>query len=221
MFRSLSVRPPRALLLRALPFRTLPLRARLAAVPPALIGRVLGIVTACVVAALIAWPIWLQLTGNFHAVVPGEVYRSAQPAPAELRRWTAEYGIRSVLNLRGGDEDADWYRAEAKTADELGLVLADFPLSARRNPGPERIAELVALMRRLPKPVLIHCKAGADRTGLAAALYLAAIADTGAEAAEGQLSFAYGHVGVPVLSQAWAMNEAWEESEPRLDDLRG
>jgi protein tyrosine/serine phosphatase len=172
-------------------------------------------------AALIAWPIWLQLSGNFHAVVHGEVYRAAQPDPDDLRRWAEDHGIRSVLNLRGTDESSEWYRQEASVASDLGLKLADFPMSARRNPGLERMDELVALMRSLPKPLLIHCMSGADRTGLASALYLAAIADAGETAAEGQLSFAYGHVGIPGVSAAWAMDEAWEEREASLDHPEG
>ena len=167
-------------------------------------------------AATVAWPLWLHGTGNFHAVLPGELYRAAQPAPADLARWTGEYGIRSVLNLRGAHDDTGWYRDESAAARALGLVLADFPLSARENPGPDRIAELVALMRRLPKPLLIHCQGGADRTGLATALYMGAIAHAGEATAEHQLSFAFGHVGVPLLSSASAMDEAWEASEATL-----
>lgn len=171
---------------------------------------------ASVLLALVAWPFWLQVTGNFHAVVPGEVYRSAQPDAAELREWAGRYGLRSVLNLRGAHADADWYRTESGAAAELGLLLVDFPLSADENPGPERTADLVALLRRLPKPLLIHCQAGADRTGLAAALYLGAVAGAGEAVAEGQMSFAFGHVGVPILSAAWAMNETWEDAERGL-----
>lgn len=169
-----------------------------------------------ILAAVVAWPLRLYLTGNFHAIIPGEAYRAAQPTPAELRRWTEQYGIRSVLNLRGSHDDIDWYRQEVAAANELGLVHADFSLSAQKNPGVERMADLVALMRSLPKPILIHCLSGADRTGLAAALYLGAIAGAGEAAAENQLSLAYGHFSVPVLSSAWAMDEAWEENEPVL-----
>lgn len=167
--------------------------------------------------AIGAWPLWLHLTGNFHAVVPGEVYRAAQPEGEDLRRWAAEHGLRSVLNLRGTHDDSDWYREESATAHELGLVLADFPLSARQNPGTETMAQLVDLMRRLPKPLLIHCQGGADRTGLAAALYLASIAGVGEDVAGKQISFAFGHVGVPRLSSAWAMDEAWKTAKDTMD----
>jgi len=179
-------------------------------------GRLAAAALGIVLLAIAAWPLWLHLTGNFHVVVPGEIYRSAQPDAAEIHDWAGRYGLRSILNLRGAHADTAWYQEESAAAAQLGIALADFPMSARQNPGPERMAELVDLLRSLPKPLLIHCQGGADRTGLAAALYLGAVADAGEASAERQLSFAYGHVGVPLLSSAWAMDEAWEEAEPTL-----
>ena len=157
------------------------------------------------------WAAWLQHSGNLHAVVAGQVYRSAQPSEAQLTAWTAAHGIRSVLNLRGAS-DADWYRMERATAERLNLAHADFPMRDSKVLSPDRAAALISLLDSLPKPVLIHCKAGSDRTGLAAALYLA---DTGhSEAqAEAQISFRYGHVSLP-FSAAWAMDESWEAMEP-------
>lgn len=57
---------------------------------------------------------------------------------------------------------------------------------------------------------------GADRTGLTAAIYLAAIAGAGEHEAEKQLSIRYGHIGIPFVSRAYAMDETWEELEPWL-----
>jgi len=159
------------------------------------------------------WAGWLQLGGNYHAVVPGELYRSAQPDPADLARWRHAGGLRSVINLRGPSK-ARWYREEVAAAERLGLAHADFPMKDNERLSPERAARLIALIEGMPKPVLIHCKAGADRTGLASALYLAA---RGADErrAEAQLSFRFGHVALPV-SAAWAMDESWEAMEPAL-----
>ena len=78
------------------------------------------------------------------------------------------------------------------------------------------IVRLVALMRDAPKPLLIHCRAGADRSGLAASLYLAAIDGAGEERAEAQLSFRFGHIGIPWLSETYAMDETWEALETWL-----
>jgi hypothetical protein len=49
------------------------------------------------------------------------------------------------------------------------------------------------VLDRLPKPVLIHCHGGADRSGLAAAVYLLLYTDTPIDEARRQLSWRYGH----------------------------
>lgn len=156
------------------------------------------------------WASWLQQSGNLHEVLEGKVYRSAQPSAAQLVEWTTAYGFRSVLNLRG-PSDADWYRAEQKTAARLTLTHADFAMRDSEILTLDRAAALMALMEALPKPVLIHCKAGADRTGLASALFLAG-AGQGEALAEAQISFRYGHVSLPV-SAAWPMDQSWEAME--------
>lgn len=153
----------------------------------------------------------LQHQHNFHPIIAGEAYRSAQPDADDLARWKAEEGIRSVVNLRGANPDADWYREEIAAARTLGLSHADFAMSASQDLSQTKAEALVALLDRMPKPVLIHCRSGADRTGLAAALYLA-MRGQGEAQAERQISFRYGHVSLP-FTAAWAMDRSWETLE--------
>ena len=54
------------------------------------------------------------------------------------------------------------------------------------------MTELVEFLRDAPKPLLIHCRAGSDRTGLACAIYVAARGGSYHDAQE-QLSLYYGH----------------------------
>ncbi len=44
---------------------------------------------------------YLQLSGNFHEVIAGEFYRSAQPTGAEIEGYAHRYGIKTIVNLRG------------------------------------------------------------------------------------------------------------------------
>ena len=94
------------------------------------------------------WAAWLQQGGNLHAVLPGEVYRSAQPSEAQLTAWTATHGFRSVLNLRGASE-ADWYRIERATADRLNLQYADFVIRKAEIAAPDQAVDLIALLESL------------------------------------------------------------------------
>lgn len=156
---------------------------------------------------------WRQWTGNFATVVAGEVYRSNQPTPDRLAAYEADHGIRTVLNLRGASPGAEWYEAERKAAADLGLTLIDLPLSAGHELTSDQAETLLATLRDAPKPLLIHCRSGSDRTGLAAVVYQAMVAGIDEETAERQLSIRYGHFSVPALSAAWPMDESWERME--------
>lgn len=157
----------------------------------------------------------LQLMGNFHRVVDGELYRSAQVTSDDLHDYVREHGIRSVINLRGANVGAEWYDNEVRTAKQLGLHHYDFRMSSSRQLKKDEALQLIAIMRDAPKPLLIHCRAGADRTGLASALYMAAIAKGTEWQAEKQLWLTYGHVPL-WFTGAYAMNDTFESLEPYL-----
>lgn len=161
--------------------RRLPRAARCAAI--ALLLALAGIAGTC---GLVRWQ------GNFHTVEPGLVYRSAQLSGDELLEKAREHGIRSVLNLRGENRDQTWYREELAAARLAKLQHLDYGLSATRVLTQRQMDELLEILRLAPKPVLIHCQAGADRTGLAAALYRLSQGRSRAEA-EQELSLRYGH----------------------------
>lgn len=133
---------------------------------------------------------------NVHVVAQGELIRSAQLSGAPLRDTLARFGVRSVLNLRGPRPGQDWYEEETRTVASQGLVHEDFELSATRELPVARAAELVDVMRRLPKPLLVHCQAGADRSGLASALYRYAVLGQSPADAAGELSLWFGHIPV-------------------------
>lgn len=150
----------------------------------------------------------LQYQGNLHAVSEGVLYRSAQLSKNETRWAVREYAIKSVLNLRGANAGSPWYDEEIQAARELGLAHFDYPLSAKRFVTSQQIEEVLDIVRKAPKPLLIHCKSGADRAGLVAALYR--FAETGASAAEAdqELSLVYGHF--PYLtSRSGAMDDSF------------
>lgn len=110
--------------------------------------------------------------GNIRTVEPGRAYRSAQLPPARLSQLIREHGIRTVISLKGGTPKQRWFQRESDACTQGGATLHPIPMSASKLPPPEQVRELVTLFDAAQYPILFHCKAGSDRTGLAATLYL-------------------------------------------------
>ena len=150
-----------------------------------------------------------QLTGNFHEVIPGELYRSAQPSGKDIAAYAKAYGIKTIINLRDEKREG-WYEAESLAAKNNGIRLVDYPLSSSEKVSVEDSETLAAVLRNAEKPVLIHCEHGANRTGLASAIYVAVVAGKSEAAAEFQLSPYYGHVPIPGIGR-YEMYQSWDE----------
>jgi Tyrosine phosphatase family len=96
---------------------------------------------------------------RFDRVADG-VYRSSQPTAAQFRELTRRYGIRSVIKLNHGYEPVP-----------PGVFLIYRPLDPFYEPSPAELRALLDEIDGAPKPLLIHCTHGEDRTGLIVALY--------------------------------------------------
>lgn len=159
------------------------------------VGRACG---AVVLVAVAAEAVRVLARTNRHTVVPGRVYRCAQPSAADLRELADRHGIRTVVNLRGPAPDptapeSRWYLAEATANHDLNVSQEDVTFSANRLPPPAELRRLIDVLDRTEYPVLIHCKRGADRTGLASAVVLLLQTDATLSEARRQLWPRYGH----------------------------
>lgn len=134
---------------------------------------------------------------NLRVIVPGEAYRAGLMSTNALARCVERYGIKSILNLRGEGKSWEWYGREVETSKRLNVAHYDFGISARQELTDSELAKLVQILREAPKPILIHCDGGADRSALASAIYLCAIAGKTPEEAERELSPWNGHL--PIL----------------------
>jgi protein tyrosine phosphatase (PTP) superfamily phosphohydrolase (DUF442 family) len=95
--------------------------------------------------------------------VEADLYRSAQPDGAGFRELAA-LGVKTVLDLKGGDGDGD-------SAREVSLKLLHVPMTAfgLRN---DRVLEALRILSDPSnRPLVVHCQQGADRTGALMALY--------------------------------------------------
>lgn len=130
---------------------------------------------------------------NWGVVEAGRLYRSNHPLPWQLRDAARRFGLRTVINLRGHREACGSDLLGRTAARELGLDHIDAPFESRGAPHKDRILRLAEIYRGMAEPALIHCKSGADRTGLAAGLWLL-LQGRPPEAALAQLGLRYGHV---------------------------
>jgi len=130
---------------------------------------------------------------NWGVVESGRLYRSNHPLPWQLRDAQRRLGLRTVINLRGERADCGSDRLGRAAAAELGLHHVDAPFESRGAPHKDRILRLAEIFRSAPEPVLIHCKSGADRTGLAAGLWLL-LQGRPVEQAMAQLTLRHGHI---------------------------
>ena len=139
-------------------------------------------------------PYYLLLGTNLHTVEPGRVYRCAQLDAATLAKVVGNYGIRTVVNLRGVCDPWPWYWQEARTTHELGINQEDVGLSAGRMPSVNEMHRLVEIIDRAEPPLLLHCRRGADRTGLASAIVRLLLSDDDLATARKQLGPRYAHI---------------------------
>jgi protein tyrosine/serine phosphatase len=155
---------------------------------------------------------------NFHAVVPGQVYRSAQPSPRSLEKKVRTYGIRTLVNLRGWCGSDKWYVEECRTAKRLRLAMEDIGLWAGQPPSVEELHHLVRVLDQAEYPILLHCNSGGDRAGFASVVFLLLHTDTTLACARRQLGFRYGHnpyAGAACLERFFDQYARWLDKQGR------
>lgn len=128
---------------------------------------------------------------NFEQIAPG-AYRANQPDTHRLQKWKA-MGIETVLTLRGGISAAP-VLLEREACAKLGMRLYQIGLASRFAPPRDGLLELIALFDTIERPFVMHCKSGADRAGLASAIYLITEEGQSVEQARRMLSLRYAHV---------------------------
>lgn len=135
-----------------------------------------------------------KLWDNFHSVESGVFYRSGQVKPSHLAKYIKKHGIRSVINLRGENKECDWWKAEKMVAMNHGVKFYNLRFCAKVMESKKDIARLLYVFKEAPRPILVHCLSGADRTGEAAALWVLEQQHKDKKSALKQLSLRYGYL---------------------------
>jgi protein tyrosine/serine phosphatase len=132
------------------------------------------VVTALVV---LVWKEVLEdrlIPKRWGVVEEGSIYRSGQLHPALVQSTLEDYEIDVIVNMNKWRLDKPAQAAEEVAADALGLEKARYPMGGDGTGDPEMYVQAVEHVYRAVGQgdrVLVHCTAGAQRTGGVIALY--------------------------------------------------
>jgi hypothetical protein len=111
---------------------------------------------------------------NFCVVTPGVLWRAEAPTRSDAQ-WLVDHGIGTVVSLqldvRHSFEAVHPARGSARSV--VYFRIGDFSaiqVVTHRHLD-EHVAKVLGIIEQAPKPVLVSCRAGVDRTGIIAAAY--------------------------------------------------
>lgn len=94
--------------------------------------------------------------------VNDSIYRSEQPGLDAIKYFDS-LGIKSILNLRAGHSDSNVLSTGNLNYYNVQMRTGRFTDS--------EIIQALRIVKDAPKPLLVHCKHGSDRTGVVIAMY--------------------------------------------------
>lgn len=156
----------------------------------------------------------LSLCGcKFFEVDAGRFYRGPQPTASELETAITQYGLKTVINLRGEHSGRGWYDDEKAVTERLGINFISIGMSATRLPHRGDLIKLLDAFQNAPRPLFVHCRAGVDRTGEASALYqMLYMGKTRDEALE-MLTPQFGHFEALMPAKRYFVRDVWQGEE--------
>jgi protein tyrosine/serine phosphatase len=109
-----------------------------------------------------AVPMKLESVGNLNKI-NDNLYRSAQPTEEGMQN-LKKMGIKTIINLRAFHSNKDELRGTALLNKELSIKTWHIE-------DEDVVSVLKIIKKKENGPFLIHCRHGADRTGLMSAMY--------------------------------------------------
>lgn len=135
---------------------------------------------ALIIVAVVALTVWAWVDNaapnlfpkNFGEVTTGEVYRSGRLTPEAMRKVVEDKGVRTIVDLGAWNPGSGGDQRERLTAESLGASYVRLPLFGDGRGDPNQyVRALRVITDPGAQPVLVHCAAGSERTGVAIALY--------------------------------------------------
>jgi undecaprenyl-diphosphatase len=142
-----------------------------------------------------SYQFYMYKTNNFHVVTNNILYRSGQIRGDHFSYYEKKYHYKSILNLRGKRnlKHSKWYKDELEFCQKNNIKHLDYKISSTKFIHKKEIDKILNLMSELPKPILVHCFGGSDRSGLICACWKYKRENKYPKIAHKQLSIRYLH----------------------------
>jgi len=133
---------------------------------------------------------------NFGVVDDAEVYRSGALTPPMLREVLANRHIKTVIDFGAFEPASPEDQCEQEITDGVGATRFVMRLNGDGRGNPNAYVQALRFMTDpVRKPILVHCAAGAQRTGAAILLYR-------------------------VIVEGWSLDDAYREAQHYKHDPR-
>lgn len=104
--------------------------------------------------------------------VTDKLYRGGEPTPNGFNSLRS-MGIGMVINFR---DEPDEMESEKREVESVGIKYVGIPWTANHDPSSAQIVEFLDLVHANPDTkIFVHCRRGADRTGVMIAAYRIAV----------------------------------------------
>lgn len=133
------------------------------------------------------------------------IYRSAQPSPEQFKALVAQYGIKSVVKLNG---ELPFDGGPDVVPDGVTVTKEDWlPAGPVEH---DKTEEALEDLSALPRPTLVHCTHGINRTGLLVALWRVKNSSAAFAAHSEWVAYGQDDVAFPLLLDAFERETGWE-----------
>ncbi len=132
------------------------------------------VATFGVMMLLLGWGLWSARTfvlgGNLYEITPGQVYRSARLLPDDLDRLIGKAGLKTVVIFTNGIGRHPWTADMKRVCDARQIHLELIPLPADHPPTRNAFLQVMDVLERCSRPVLVEGYRGTDQVGFASAV---------------------------------------------------
>lgn len=139
-----------------------------------------------------------------------KAYRSPQLTGQEFTEAIKRYGFKTIINLRGEKSEKTWYIEEKKAVESAGIAHINIRMSPSRFPHRKDLLKLLDTFKTAQRPILIHCRRGADRTGEASAIYQMIYMGKSREDALNMLTLKYCHDSTNFPNKRYFIKNVWQ-----------